>query len=487
MDAVERGMAEIFAALQSWLVSAGAVDSAVRLAWAVLTVLWLGHVAATVRPGRDPDVVATFGRLMVAGGLLTGIGSVTRVIVTGFEALRGAGAAVLNGLIGESWGQFVHSRLVPQLEGLFSAAGGWLAYPWAMGVIAVGILLGLVLFGIGTAVYLAILFFAHLTLLVAVFLAPIAVSLLAAPSTQRWTVRWATVIVRAGLLVFTVRLIHAAVLYLAVVVPVREVSSGLEQAVGPGAASDGGLGTLVALLIRLAQMLLLMLVGTGVGVYTMLRAERLAGQFVDGVPLVEGVLSAPVRVGSQAVGWSTRSGGPGPDPNVTAEDGGGPGGPPVEEARGDLRPVRREAGCRRRRFGARGDGYRHETTPAPGGAGGSPRGDPPLGPGHRAGRRHRGGPLGCGRCGGPGRGDTALAGFPLGRGRLSFHAVLLGGLPRSRRAHDADHGTARIPCGRLPHGGGRSLLGQGHREDSGRNSSESCPPSGRRGPRRWRP
>jgi hypothetical protein len=324
VEAVEHGIADVFSALQGWLVSAGAVDSMVRLAWAVLSVLWLGHVAVAFRPGREPDIVAVFGRLIVAGGLLASVGSVTRVVITGFEAVRGAGAAVLNGLIGENWSQFVSGRLVPQFNALFSAASGWLAYPWALTIIAVGILLGLVLFGVGSAVYLAILFFAHLTLLLSLFLAPIAMALLAAPTTQRWTARWAMVIVRAGLLVFTVRLIHAAVLYLAVVVPVREVARDLDQALAPGTPSGEGVAAVVGLLLRLARMLLLMLVGTGVGVYTMLRAERLTGQFVDGIVLAEAALAGPARLQGQVVAWYNRSGGGDVEPTVA---GGGRGGP----------------------------------------------------------------------------------------------------------------------------------------------------------------
>ena len=87
MSGFERGIADIFATLEGWLVSTGATQSMVRLAWAVLTFLWLGHVAASMRPGCPPDVVGTFGRLVVAGGLLGAVGSLNRMIVLAFEAL----------------------------------------------------------------------------------------------------------------------------------------------------------------------------------------------------------------------------------------------------------------------------------------------------------------------------------------------------------------------------------------------------------------
>ena len=114
MDSLERGIGDVFRSFDSWLVSTGATDSVMRLAWAVLSVLWLGHVAVSTRPGRDPDLVGAFARLLLAGGLLSGVGGLTRVVLLGFETFRSAGAAVLNGLIGQTWGQFVQETLVPQ-------------------------------------------------------------------------------------------------------------------------------------------------------------------------------------------------------------------------------------------------------------------------------------------------------------------------------------------------------------------------------------
>lgn len=313
MSAVDRGIAEVFAALEHWLVATGATGSMLRLAWAVLGVLWLGYIATSTRPGRDPDLIDAFGRLAVAGGLLTAVGSVTETIVVGFEALRGAGAALLDGLVGQSWSQFVQGWLTPQLGTMFNLVGPWFAYPWAMAVLAAGLILGVLLFAFGVMVYLAILFFAHLTLLLAIFLAPLAIALLAAPATQRWTARWAVVIVRAGLVVFSVRVIHAAVLYLAVIVPVREVASMVQ----PGGAPDGGPAALLGLLLHLTWFLFLMLVGTGVGVYAMLRAERLTGQFVEGVAFGEHILGGPLWLRGQTAGWYARSGGDHAEPNVT--------------------------------------------------------------------------------------------------------------------------------------------------------------------------
>lgn len=317
MSAVERGIGEVFAALEDWLVATGATGSMLRLAWAVLAVLWLGYIATSTRPGRDPDLIDAFGRLAVAGGLLTAVGSVTHVIVVGFEALRGAGTAVLDGLIGQSWNQFVQGWLTSQLGTMFNLAGPWFAYPWAMAVLAAGLILGGLLFAFSVMVYLAILFFAHLTLLLAIFLAPLAIALLAAPGTQRWTARWAVVIVRTGLVVFSVRVIYAAVLYLAVIVPVREVASmiqtGSRQQEG---APGGGPAALLGLLLNLTWFLFLMLVGTGVGVYAMLRAERLTGQFVDGVAFGEHILGGPLWLRGQMTRWYARSGGDHSEPNA---------------------------------------------------------------------------------------------------------------------------------------------------------------------------
>src|SRR5947209_13506300 len=121
MSGFERGIADVFAALEQWLVSTGATQSMMRLAWAVLTSLWLGHVAVSMRPGGAPDIVATFGRLFVAGGLLAAIGSLNRTIILAFETLRDAGSAVLSGLISQSWSQF-KEWLDPQ-GGIFQLLG----------------------------------------------------------------------------------------------------------------------------------------------------------------------------------------------------------------------------------------------------------------------------------------------------------------------------------------------------------------------------
>ncbi len=325
---VERGIAEVFAALENWLVSSGATRSMLRLAWAVLTVLWLGYVATSTRPGRQPDLIEAFGRLIVAGGLLTAVGSLTRVIVIGFETFRGAGAAVLQGLIGQSWTQFVQDWLTPQAHRTFDLLGPWFTYPWAMSVLLAGLGLGVLLVAAGVMVYLAILFFAHLTLLLAIFLAPLAVALLAAPATQRWATRWAVVIVRTSLVVFSVRVIHAAVVYLAVIVPVREVSSGLQNGFqGLGGDSGGNPAALGLVLLNLVWLLFLMLVGTGIGVYAMLRAERLTGQFVEGVALGENVFSGPLWLRGQVAAWYGRQSRDHLGPNVASVGGAGLPGP----------------------------------------------------------------------------------------------------------------------------------------------------------------
>jgi hypothetical protein len=314
---IERGIADVFDALERWFISTGATQSIMRLAWAVLTVLWLGYVAASTRPGRTPDLIDAFGRLVVAGGLLTAMGSLTRMLIIVFETFRAAGAAVLAGLIEQSWHQFVQVWLVPHLGAVFTLAGLWFAYPWALAVLAVGLLLGVLLFAFGAMVYLAILFFAHLTLLLAIVLAPLAIALLASPATQRWTARWVVVIVRTALVVFTVRVIHAAVLYLAVIVPVREVASSLAGGFQQfGGAPGGGPAGLVTVLLNLALFLLSMLVGTGIGIYAMLRAERLTGQFVDGVAFGEGILGGPLWLRAQLGAWSARHGGGSLEPNV---------------------------------------------------------------------------------------------------------------------------------------------------------------------------
>ncbi len=319
MSGFERGIADVFASLEGWLVSTGATRSMVQLAWAVLTFLWLGHVAASMRPGRPPDVVGMFGRLFVAGGLLTAVGSLNQIIVLSFEALRDAGSAVLVGLIGQNWNQFVQQWLAPQAGVLFQSLGPWFAYPWALAVLLAGILLGVLLFAVGFMVYLAILFFAHLTLLLAIFLAPLAMALLAAPGTARWTGRWAVVIVKTGLVVFSVRVIHAAAIYLAVIVPVRQVSAGLTNGF-QGLGGDPGRdpAALGVLLLNLAWLLVLMIVGTGIGVYAMLRAERLTGQFVEGVAFGEGVFTGPMWLRGRLAAWSSRQGVDGGAPNVVA-------------------------------------------------------------------------------------------------------------------------------------------------------------------------
>lgn len=278
-----------------------------QLSWAVLTFLWLGHVAVSMRPGQPPDVVGTFGRLFVAGGLLLGVGSLNQIILVAFETLRNAGSAVLLGLIGQNWTQFVQEWLAPQAGTLFQLLGPWFAYPWALAVLLTGILLGILLFAVGFMVYLAILFFAHLTLLLAIFLAPLAMALLAAPGTARWTGRWAVVIVKTGLVVFSVRVIHAAAIYLAVIVPVRQVSAGLTRGF-QGLGGDPGRdpAALGVLILNLAWLLVLMIVGTGMGVYAMLRAERLTGQFVEGVAFGEGIFAGPMWLRGRVASWATR-------------------------------------------------------------------------------------------------------------------------------------------------------------------------------------
>ena len=301
---IEHAIADVLAALEAWLVSTGAAASMGRLAWAVLTVLWLGHVAASSRPGRQMDLIEAFGRLIVAGGLLTGVGPLTRTIVIGFDAFRDAGTAVLTGLIGQNWDQFVQGWLVPQMTAFFDVASPWFTNSWALTVLVAGLLLGVLLFAVGVMVYLAILFFAHLTLLLAMFLAPLAIALLAAPATQRWTGRWVVVVVRTALVVFCVRVIHAAVLYLAVIVPVRDAASGFQQGFPqPGATPMAAIGVL---LFDLASYLFLMLVGTGIGVYAMLRAGHLVGQFVEGTTFGQGVFAGPMWLQRQAAGWIER-------------------------------------------------------------------------------------------------------------------------------------------------------------------------------------
>ena len=321
---LESAIADVFAAFEAWLVSTGATASMLRLAWAVLTVLWLGHVAASARPGQQLDLVEAFGRLFIAGGLLTAVGSLTQVILTGFDTLRDAGGSVLQGLIGQSWGQFVSALLGPQMTTLFGLIGPWFTYPWALAVLAVGLACGLILFAVGVMVYLSILFFAYLTLLLAIFLAPLALALLAAPATQRWTARWAVVVVRTGLVVFCVRIVHAATLYLAVIAPVRGVASDFQRGLLPSGPDP--VAALGALLLALVGYLFAMLVGTGIGVYAMLRAEHLVGQFVDGAVFGQGVLAGPMWLGRHAAGWIDRHGSGAPEPSAAV--GGGASGDP---------------------------------------------------------------------------------------------------------------------------------------------------------------
>jgi hypothetical protein len=320
MAEFERGIADVFASLEAWLSSSGATRSMLELSWAVLTFLWLVHVAATMRPGRPPDLVGTFGRLVLAGGLLSAVGSVNEIIILGFETLRDAGSAILLGLIGQNWTE-LFQQWFPQ--GLFQLAP-WFSQPLGMVLLLGGVLVGVLFFAIGLMVYLAILFFAHLTLLLAIFLAPLAMALLAAPGTARWTARWAAVIVRTGLVVFSVRVIHAAAIYLAIIVPVRQISTGLK---------NGDLTAFGLLFGSVISMLVLMLAGTGIGVYAMLRAERLTGQFVDGVAFGEGLFAWPVRVGGRLAGGGGRSasGGASPDSAAAAVV---PGVAPTWDARG---------------------------------------------------------------------------------------------------------------------------------------------------------
>jgi hypothetical protein len=311
MGEFERGIADVFASLEAWLSSSGATRSMLELSWAVLTFLWLVHVAATMRPGRPPDLVGTFGRLLVSAGLLSAVGSLNDIIIRAFETLRDAGSAILLGLIGQNWSE-LFQQWFPQ--GLFQL-GPWFSHPLGMVLLLGGILVGVLLFAIGLMVYLAILFFAHLTLLLAIFLAPLAMALLAAPGTARWTARWAAVIVRTGLVVFSVRVIHAAAIYLAIIVPVRQISTGLRNGLG---GLGGDLTAAGILFGNVISMLVLMLVGTGIGVYAMLRAERLTGQFVDGVAFSEGLFAWPLRVGSRLAAGEGRSASTGPPPGSVA-------------------------------------------------------------------------------------------------------------------------------------------------------------------------
>ncbi|HLW60589.1 MAG TPA: hypothetical protein VKV57_11790 [bacterium] len=339
MSGFERGIAEIFTALEQWLVSTGATQSMLRLSWAVLTCLWLSHIAVSLRPDRPPDVVGAFSRLIVAGGLLSGVGSINQLILLTFTTFRDAGTAVLSGLISQHWNQFVQDWLSPQAATLFQTLGPWFTYPWALTVLLAGVLLGVLLFAVGFMVYLAILFFAHLTLLLAIFLAPLAFALLAAPATARWTARWAVVVVKTGLVVFSVRVIHAAAIYLAVIVPIHQLSAGLSNGFGQtGGSSRGDPSTLGIALLNLVWLLALMLVGTGIGVYAMLRAERLTGQFVEGVAFGEGLFAGPMRLQGQLAGWVSHQAADRQIPDTATigppAGGTGPWGPPSGSAQG---------------------------------------------------------------------------------------------------------------------------------------------------------
>jgi hypothetical protein len=306
MSGLEHGIADVFASLQTWLVSSGATRSMIRLAWAVLTFLWLSHVAVSMRPGRPPDIVGTFGRLFVAGSLLTGVGTLNQIIILVFGTLRDAGSSILSGLVTENWTEFAQTWLT-KTNLVFQLAGPWFTYPWALGVLLAGILLGTLLFAVGSMIYLAILFFAHLTLLLAIFLAPLAVALLAAPGTARWAGRWAAVIVKTGLVVFSVKVIHAAAIYLAVIVPVREVAAAFPGGLGQlGGGSANGSPDPGQLILTLATLLMFMLIGTGIGVYAMLRAERLTGQFIDGVAFGESIFGGPMWLRGQLAARASR-------------------------------------------------------------------------------------------------------------------------------------------------------------------------------------
>lgn len=302
---LEQAIADVFASLEAWLVSAGATASMLRLSWAVLTFLWLAHVAVVMRPGAGVDFVALFGRLALAAGLLLAVGPLNQVILLVFQTMRDAGFGILTGLIGQTWNQVIQA-IGPAAANVFGVGAGWLTYPWALAVLIAGLVFGLLLFAVGLAVYLAILFFAHLTLLLGLFLSPLAIALLAAPGTARWTVRWAAVIARTALVVFTVRVIHAAALYLAILFPLRQAASGLANGF-PGAGGGATLGSIFPVLLNLTWLLLLETVGTVIGAYAMFRAERLTGQFVDGVSFAEGIFAAPLWLAGRVAAAGERA------------------------------------------------------------------------------------------------------------------------------------------------------------------------------------
>ena len=108
---------------------------------------------------------------------------------------------------------------------------------------------------------------------------------------------------KTGLVVFSVRVIHAAVIYLAVIVPVRQVSAGLAGGFRGLGSNPNNPFVIGVLILNLVWLLVLMIVGTGVGVYAMLRAERLTGQFVEGVAFGEGIFGGPRWFGWRLATW----------------------------------------------------------------------------------------------------------------------------------------------------------------------------------------
>jgi hypothetical protein len=151
------------------------------------------------------------------------------------------------------------------------------------------------------------------------------------------------IVVRTGLIVFCVRVIHAAALYLAVIVPFRDAAAAIP---GPGSAV-GPLGLATALW-RLTALLFVMLAGTLVGVYAMLRVENLIAQFVHG-GVFQGASALPLWLRSQVIASRRFVGAGVPDVNIAAGGGGfagltageGGGGSAAQEAtvlRGHRRP-----------------------------------------------------------------------------------------------------------------------------------------------------
>jgi hypothetical protein len=104
-----------------------------------------------------------------------------------------------------------------------------------------------------------------------------------------------------------VRVIHAAAIYLAVIVPVRQVTAALPSGLGQlGGSPANGVPDPGFLILNLAMLLIFMLIGTGIGVYAMLRAERLTGQFIDGVAFGEGILAGPMWLRAQLAARASR-------------------------------------------------------------------------------------------------------------------------------------------------------------------------------------